>query len=63
MGDRLVLWTDHVAPHPAPPQALYLAGCNQITRVFTWVIDPCLMPCLTRVNYCGSPDHQYLFIS
>ena len=48
---------------PAPPQALYLAGCNQITCVFTWVIDPYLMLCLTSVNYGGSPDHQYLFIS
>ena len=48
--------SSHVAPRPAPPQALYLADCNQITRVFTWVIDPYLMPCLTHVNYHGSPD-------
>ena len=50
IGDRLVLWTGHVAPRPALPQALYLVDCNQITRVFTWVIDPYLMPCLTRVD-------------
>jgi hypothetical protein len=63
IGDRLVLWTGHVAPRPAPPQALYLVGCNQITCVFTWVIDPYLMLCLTCVNYGGLPNHQYHFIS
>jgi hypothetical protein len=56
IGDCLVLWTSHVAPHPVPPQAFYLADCNQITCVFTWVIDPYLMLCLTHVNHCGSPD-------
>ena len=56
IGGHLMLWTSHVTPCPAPPQALYLADCNQITRVFTWVIDPYLMPCLTRVNDRGSPD-------
>ena len=53
IGGLLMLWTGHVAPRPAPPQALYLAGCNQITRVFTWVINPYLMQCLTRMNDRG----------
>jgi hypothetical protein len=61
IGDCLVLWTGHVAPPPAPPQALYLAGCNQITCVFTWAINPYLMLCsdqpsaeqLVKIILCG----------